>query len=57
MVKVLHMTKSPELIEDMGEWENVNCYDHNLFTLNKWSETGFHARLVSLKKDEVLVIK
>ncbi len=57
LVSVKHMTRTPELIEDMGDWENVNCYASGSYTLNKWTDHGLTARVVSLKKNEVLVIR
>ena len=57
LINVQHMTKTPELIEDMGDWENVNCYGSGTYTLNKWTDAGFTARVVSLAKDQVLVIR
>lgn len=57
MVHVRLTTRNSELIEDMGEWGNVNCYASGQFTLNRWTEFGFRARVIALEKDQVLVIQ
>lgn len=56
MISVKLTTQSPELIEDMGEWEVVNCTGKDRFTLNKYTDRGFTARIVYLKPEQVLVI-
>lgn len=56
MVTVRLLSRTCELAEDMGEWQNVNAYSSGTFTLNKWDDNGFHARLVRLESGQSLVI-